>query len=206
MRHLLMSSLRAVAALTVFGVLVAGCGGGEPSPGESSQAESSRSDPTSAPAATAGLVEWTDAYCSGIGTAADEAVSRLTSPQARIDAAAQQDALLGYFDAAATAYQDSIERLEQLGAPAVTEGQRRQRAALDFYRGSLEAVQRQREQLAALDPAAPDFAQQLSAIEQAGFGLASLQPELDALRTDPELERALQEAPACQEIGPGTPG
>jgi hypothetical protein len=196
-----MLRLRSLATLAILGVLVSGCGGGESSPAERPPGESSR--PASVPA---GLIEWADAYCSGIGTAADEAVSRLTSPQARIDAAAQKEALLGYLDAAAPAYQGSIERLERLGAPAVTEGQRRQRAALDFYRGSLEAVQRQRERLAALDPAAPDFAQQLSEIERAGFDLASLQPELDALRTDPELARALQQAPACQEIGPDTAG
>jgi hypothetical protein len=173
---------RTIAALAVLGVLVSGCGGGK------------AADP----------IQWAGAYCSGIGAAADEAVSRLTKPQARVDATAQKQALLGYLDAAATAYQDSIERLEQLGAPAVTEGQRRQRAALDFYRGSLAAAQRQREQLAALDPTAPGFEQQFSEVEQAGFDLAPLQPELDALRTDPELERALQEAPACQEIGPDT--
>ena len=187
---------RSVTALTVLGVLVAGCGGGESSPADSSR-------PPSAPA---GLIPWADAYCAGIGTAVDEAVSRLSSPQARIDAAAQKEALLGYFDAAAPAYQGSIERLEQLGAPAVTEGERRQRAALARYRGALEAVQQQRERFAALDPAAPDFAQQLREIEQAGFDLVPLQPELDALRTDPELERALQQAPACREIGPDTAG
>lgn len=191
-----MPGLRSIAVLAVLGVLVCGCGSGD----------SSRPDPTSAPAGTADPTEWAGAYCSGIGAAADEAVSRLTRPQARIDAAAQKESLLGYLDAAATAYQDSIERLGQLGAPAVTEGQRRQRAALGFYRGSLEAVQRQRERLAALDPAAPGFAQQFSEIEQAGFDLAPLQSELDALRTDPELERALQQAPPCQEIGPGTGG
>ncbi len=190
---------RSIAALAVLGVLVSGCGGGEPNLGEPNQP-----GPTSAPAGSADPLEWADAYCSGIGAAADEAISRLTSPQARIDPAAQKEALLGYFDAAATAYQDSIERLEQLGAPAVTEGQRRQQAALDFYRGSLEATQRQREQLAALDPTAAGFEQRFSEVEQAGFDLAPLQPELDALRTDPELEQALQEAPACQEIGPGT--
>lgn len=173
---------RSIAALAVLGVLVSGCGGGQ------------AADP----------VQWAGAYCSGIGTAKDEAVSRLTSPQARIDATAQKEALLGYLDAAATAYQDSIERLEQLGAPAVTEGERRQQAALDYYRGSLAAVQRQRELLAALDPAAADFEQRFSEVEQAGFDLAPLQSELDALRTDPELERALQEAPECQQTRPGT--
>ena len=195
---------RSITTLAVLGVLVSGCGGGEPSLGEPSPGASSRPDPTSAPAGTADPIEWAGAYCSGIGAARNEAVSRLTSPQARIDAAAQKEALLGYLDAAATVYQDSIERLEQLGAPAVTEGLRRQRAALDFYRGSLEAVQRQRERLAALDPTAPDFAAQFREVEQAGFDIAPLQPELDALRTDPELERALQQAPACQEIKPGT--
>jgi hypothetical protein len=107
---------RSIAALAVLGVLVSGCGGGESSQGESSPGASSRPDPTSAPAGTADPIEWAGAYCSGIGAAADEAVGRLTSPQARIDAAAQKEALLGYLDAAATVYQDSIERLEQLGA------------------------------------------------------------------------------------------
>ena len=189
---------RLIAALAVLGVLVIGCGGGE-----SSQGEQSRTESPSAPAATAELIEWAGAYCSGIAIAANEAVSRLTSPQARIDAAAQKEALLGYLNAAESAYRDSIKRLEQLGAPAITEGQRHQRVALAFYRGSLEAVQRQRERLAALDTSAPDFAQQFSEVGQANFDFTVLQPELDALRTDPELVRALQDAPACQEIRPG---
>ncbi|MQA14387.1 MAG: hypothetical protein GEV09_09490 [Pseudonocardiaceae bacterium] len=182
---------RPLAATAILAMLVTGCGGqpAPPQPPPSASAAASGADP----------VRWADAYCSGIGGAVEAALG-LADPGARIDNAAKKQALLGYLEAAQAAYREAATRLEQLGPPAVAAGQQRQRAALEFYRGSLRAVQDQAERLAALDPAAPDFAQRFAEIERSGFDAGPLQQELDALRTDPALQEALQQAAACKAI------
>ncbi len=172
-----------IATLVVAAAVLAGCGGA-PAPAQPSGAEP---------------LQWADAYCGGIGAVVAAAL-QLGDPRARVDQAAQQEALAGYLDTAQTAYQDALARLQRLGPPAVTAGERRQRTAVEYYRGSLQAVQDQAERLARLEPGAPDFAQRFTEIEQSGFEPGPLQQELDALRTDPELTAALQRAPACVEI------
>lgn len=175
---------RLLATLAVLAALLSGCGGGD-----AAQPAPPAADP----------VQWAGAYCSGVTAARDAALERLAGPLARVDAAAQKQALLGYLDAAAGAYRDSIQRLEQLGAPAVEAGRRHHQTALDLYRDLLEGVQQQREQLVALDPAAPGFAQRFAEIVDSGFDRQALQQRTDAVSTDPELGPALQEAQACQE-------
>lgn len=187
---------RLLATLAVATALLSACGGA-PAPAQ----QSSPAQP-SPPGAVTGAdpLQWADAYCSGIGATVMAAL-QLSDPRARIDAAAQQQALAGYLDTAQQAYRDALARLQRLGPPAVTAGQRWQRAALEYYRGSLQAAQQQADRLARLDPSAPDFAQRLSEIEQSGFEPGrQLQQELDALRSDPELAPALQRAPACRAI------
>ncbi|MGH3980405.1 MAG: hypothetical protein ACRDRZ_15595 [Pseudonocardiaceae bacterium] len=187
-------SRRLLCTGVVLGALLAGCGGGEaPPPG--SVAAPSGSDP----------VQWADAYCSGIGGALQAAL-RLADPLLRADAAAQKQALAGYLGAAQAAYTDAARRVEQLGPPAVPDAERRQQAVLEFLRGSARAAEDQARQLAALDPAAPDFQQRFAAIEQSGFDVAPLQRELQDLRSDPELSRALSEARSCRAIGQGLGG
>ncbi len=196
-----------LATLVVAAAVLAGCGGG-PAPAQPPSTTAQPSSPADVPGADP--LQWADAYCSGIGATVAAAL-QLSDPRARLDAAAQQQALAGYLDTAQTAYRDALQRLRQLGPPAVTSGERWQRAATAYYRGSLRAVQDQAERLSDLDPAAPDFAQRFAEIEQSGFEPGPLQQELDALRTDPELATALQRAPACTEIeqrlgGAGSPG
>lgn len=190
-----------LVTIVAAAAMLAGCGGApSQQPGTPSQQPSTQSQPRQPAAATgADPLQWADAYCSGIGAAVAAAL-QLGDPRARVDAAAQQRALAGYLDAAQTAYRDALTRLRQLGPPAVSAGPRWQRAAVEYYRGSLRAVQQQADRLARLDSAAPDFAQRFTEIEQSGFEPGPLQQELDALRTDPELATALQRAPDCQAI------
>ncbi|MPZ64566.1 MAG: hypothetical protein GEU83_03280 [Pseudonocardiaceae bacterium] len=169
--------------VVVAAAVLAGCGGA-PAP-----ADVPGADP----------LQWADAYCSGIGATVTAAL-QLGDPRARVDAAAQQEALAGYLDTAQTGYRDALQRLQWLGPPAVMAGEWRQGTATEYYRGSLQAVQDQAARLSRLDPAAPDFSQRFNEIEQSGFEPGPLQRELDALRTDPELAAALQRAPACTEI------
>lgn len=178
-----------LVTLVVAAAVLAGCGGAPDTAEPSSPADVPGADP----------LQWADAYCSGIGATVTAAL-QLGDPRARLDAAAQQRALAGYLDTAQTGYQDALQRLQQLGPPAVAAGEQRQRTATEFYRGSLQAVQDQDERLAQLDPEAPDFAQRFTEIEQSGFDPGPLQQDLDALRTDPGLATGLQRAPACTEI------
>lgn len=187
---------RLLATFAVAAAVLSACGG-EPAPTQ----QGSPAQP-SGPGAVTGAdpLQWADAYCSGIGSVVAAAL-QLGDPRARVDAAAQQQALAGYLDTAQQAYRDALARLQRLGPPAVASGQRWQRAAVEYYRGSLQAAQQQADRLARLDPSAPDFAQRLSEIEQSGFEPGRrLQQELDALRADPELAPALQRAPACRAI------
>jgi len=180
---------RVLAIVAVLAALLSGCGSDEPV--------------QPAPPAAADPVQWAGAYCSGVTAARDAALEQLTGPLARADTAAQKDALLGYYDDAASAYQNSIRRLEQLGAPAVQTGRRHHQTALDLYRGLLEEVQQQREQLVALDPAAPEFEQRFAEIARGNFDRESLKARTDAVSTDPELGPVLRETPACQQGRPG---
>lgn len=142
-------------------------------------------------------VAWAEAYCSGVTITRDAALAQLSVP--RTDPAAQKQALGEFFTTAETAYQDSIRRLEELGAPTVDAGQRYHETALELYRSSLEAVQGQQRDLAALDPAAPDFNQRLTAIAGRAFDRTSVQERTDAISTDPQLAPALEQAQSCQE-------
>lgn len=192
---------RLLATIAVSAVVVlAGCGG----PPDQAQSGSPGGAPGAAP------LQWADAYCSGIGSVVVAAL-RLADPRAQIDAAARQQALAGYLDTARQAYRDALARLQRLGPPAVSAGQRWQRAALEYYRGALQAVQQQADRLQRLDPAAPDFAQRFAEIERSAFEPGRrLGRELDALRADHELATALQRAPACaaieQQLGTGVSG
>lgn len=212
--------LLATIAVSAAAVL-AGCSGnpdqaqpggtqpGGTQPGASQPAGPRPGNPGDNPNGSAPL-QWADAYCSGIGSVVAAAL-QLGDPRARIDAAAQQQALTGYLDTARQAYRDALARLQRLGPPAVPAGQRWQRAAVEYYRGSLRAVQQQADRLQRLDPSAPDFAQRFTEIERSGFEPGRrLGQELDALRADPELATALQRAPACaaieQRLGAGVSG
>lgn len=199
--ELRMLRYRCAAGLAVLGVLVAGCGGG----GESPQPA-----PSAAPSAAAtgpgeaDPMQWADAYCSGVTAARDAAVAELSTVQP--EPAAQQDALLRYLEAAIAAYQQSLDRLQQVGAPAVASGQEYQRTALDLYGRSLEAARSQRQEVTALDPAAPDFMQRFTGIVQSGFDRVALQERTDAVSRDAELAPVLERTPACQQGRPGGGG
>lgn len=180
---------RLLATVAVLAALLLGCGSGDPA--------------QPAPPAAADPVKWAGAYCSGVTAARDAALEQLTGPLTRADTAAQKEALLGYYDTAASEYRDSIRRLEQLGAPAVKAGRRHHQTALDLYRGLLGQVQQQREQLVALDPAAPEFEQRFAEIARGSFDRQSLKERTDAVSTDPQLGPVLRKAPACQQGRPG---
>lgn len=143
---------------------------------------------------------WADAYCTGLGESVAAAME-LSTAGAQATTQAQKDSLLGYLDAAGTAFTDAQGRIEELGAPAVAQGSRHQDTVVTYFGGNLDALDRQRTQLDMLDPAAPDFAERFAAIEADGYDVAPLQPELDALRLDPEMKRPLETAGACQALG-----
>lgn len=192
-RDMLRSRLRPLAVLVVTAALLAGCGGGETDTAEQP-----------APTGTEDLVAWADAYCSGATAAKEAALASLSVP--RTEPAAQKQALSEFLVAAEAAYQDSLRRLQQLGAPAVDAGATYQQTALDLYRGQLAAVQAQQEDLAALDPEAPDVTQRLTEIVNNTFDRQTVQERTDAISTDPQLAPALQQAQACQQGRPGGGG
>ncbi|MDQ3151193.1 MAG: hypothetical protein M3R63_05520 [Actinomycetota bacterium] len=188
---MLRSRLRFLAVLAAMAALLVGCGGGD-------AAE------RPAPAGTADPVAWAEAYCSGATAAKDAALAALTVPQT--EPAAQKQALGDFLVAAEAAYQDSLQRLQQLNAPAVDAGRMHHETALDLYRSQLDSVQTQQEDLAALDPAAPDFTQRLTEIVSSTFDRRQVQERTDAISTDPQLAPALQQAPMCQQGRPGGGG
>lgn len=182
-RGMLRPRLRPLAVLAATAVLLVGCGGGD---GAEQPARAGTTD----------LMAWAEAYCSGATAAKEAALAALSVPQT--DPAAQKQALSGFLVAAEAAYQDSLQRLQQLGAPAVDAGRAHQQTALDLYRGQLESAQAQQEDLAALDPAAPDFTQRLTEIVNSTFDRQTVQERTDAISTDPQLAPVLQQTPACQ--------
>lgn len=190
-RGMLRPRLRPLAIVAVTAALLVGCGGGD------------TAEP-SAPAGTTDLVAWAGAYCSGATAAKDAALAALSVPQT--EPAAQKQALSEFLVAAEAAYQDSLQQLQELGAPTVDAGRAHQRTALDLYRGQLEAVRAQQEALTELDPAGPDFTQRLTEIVSSTFDRETVQERTDAISTDPQLAPALQQAPACQRGRPSGGG
>ncbi|MDQ4011677.1 MAG: hypothetical protein M3228_13550 [Actinomycetota bacterium] len=183
-----------VIILALF-LALAGCGSGDAKgPGEADGSGAAK------PAAPQGSdpVAWVGAFCSsssGVVAGAAALGKAEETPQG------QKDGLLAFADSSQRAMADTARRLEQLGAPRITDGQRLHDTAVKFFRSAAESVAGQRAKLAELDPNDPEYVQKLSRL--AGPDLGALSAQLQQMTANPELAPAFNVSPECQQLRTG---
>lgn len=189
-----------VALAGVFAAVLvsAACGGGSGSGTAGSTTGSATSTTSSAPTASADPVEWTGTFCEGIGPTIDGVMSLLKTmfEGGADDPAVQKAALLDYSSKAAPALTRAGEKLEDLGAPTA-EAQALHDELVKFFTESGDTLTKVSTDLAALDPADPEFATKLEQLGGDQADPSKLQEQIKKLQDDPQLGEAFTKAPQC---------
>ncbi|MGH3980404.1 MAG: hypothetical protein ACRDRZ_15590 [Pseudonocardiaceae bacterium] len=172
-----------------LGLAAAGCGSGGESQGpeEGRPASQGPSDP----------VRWAGTFCGGLNEVITSAAGVAQLPA---EPAARKDALLAFTDSARQSMDATAGKLERLGAPGVPDGPQTQQVVLGFFSRASDATAAQRERLAALDPRAADFDQQLATVVSSST-VGQLTGQVTQVTAKPELAPAFRNAPECQQLG-----
>lgn len=141
-------------------------------------------------------VVWAGTFCGGL----NQVISSAQVTPRTADPAGQQEAMLRMAESVQESLDTAADQLAELGPPAIPEGARTQEVVLEFFTSAAQATGDQRDRLADLDPAAPDFAQQLSTLGQPG-SLRELSEQVQQVTSEPDLASAFREASQCRAIG-----
>src|SRR5262249_21917464 len=109
-----------------------------------------------------------------------------------------------FADIVQKAFTTTAQRLEQLGPPKITDGQKAQDAAVGYFHTTAGTVTQQRAKLAALDANDPEFAK--NAANLAGPDLGSASAQMQGLTANKELAPAFSNAPECKHLSDAANG
>ncbi|MGM1059699.1 hypothetical protein, partial [Saccharothrix sp. Mg75] len=176
----------------------AACGGGSGAAGNGSSAASATPTTTSSVAAKSDPVQWTGTFCEGIGPTIEGVLALLKTmfEGGAEDPAVQKAALLDYSSKAGTSLSAAGEKMEDLGAPSA-DAQALHDELVKFFTESGETLSKVNTELAALDPADPEFATKLEQLGGDQADPSKLQEQIKKLQDDPELGQAFKQAPEC---------
>lgn len=184
------SRRRSGVVILALGLALAGCGSGDAkSSGDATPPAPQGADP----------VAWVGAFCGGLGeviTGAAALGKAQPTPQG------QKDGLLAFADSTHQAFTNTARKLEQVGAPSITDGKRVHDTAVGFFTTAAGTVADQRAKIAEL-PANEDFANK--ARELPGPDLGEASEQMQGLASDPQLGPAFGTAPECQQLGAAAP-
>ncbi|HET9257232.1 MAG TPA: hypothetical protein VFO16_18815 [Pseudonocardiaceae bacterium] len=169
-----------------LGLAVTGCGSGakpETTPGAVAL---QGSDP----------VAWAGAFCTGLG---DVLGGLATAAQSGSSPQSQKDGVLAFSDVMQKAFTSTAQKLEQLGPPKITDGQKAQDAAVGYFHTAAGTVSEQRAKLAALDVNDPDFTKKAATLT--GPDLSAASAQMQGLTTNKDLAPAFSNAPECKHLG-----
>ncbi|MFJ6670176.1 hypothetical protein ACIQMJ_03590 [Actinosynnema sp. NPDC091369] len=177
-------------------LVTAACGGGGAS--SSSTGGSSATTTTTTAAANADPVKWTGTFCAGIGPTIEGVMTLLKTmfEGGAEDPAVQKAALLDYSSKAGKSLTEAGEKLDDLGAPSA-ESQELHDELVKFFTDSGKTLNEVNTELAALDPADPEFATKLEQLGGDQADPSKLQEQIKKLQDDPKLGEAFKQAPEC---------
>ncbi|MFE9743937.1 hypothetical protein ACFYOT_03430 [Saccharothrix saharensis] len=177
-------------------LVTAACGGGGAS--SSSTGGSSATTTTTTAAANADPVKWTGTFCEGIGPTIEGVMTLLKTmfEGGAEDPAVQKAALLDYSSKAGKSLTEAGEKLDDLGAPSA-ESQELHDELVKFFTDSGKTLTEVNTELAALDPADPEFATKLEQLGGDQADPSKLQEQIKKLQDDPKLGEAFKQAPEC---------
>ncbi len=177
-------------------LVTAACGGGGTS--SSSTAGSPATTTTTTAAANADPIKWTGTFCEGIGPTIEGVLALLKTmfEGGAEDPAVQKAALLDYSSKAGTSLTEAGAELEDLGAPSAA-SQELHDELVKFFTDSGKTLTEVNTELAALDPADPEFATKLEQLGGDQADPSKLQEQIKKLQDDPELGEAFKQAPEC---------
>jgi hypothetical protein len=177
-------------------LVTAACGGGGAS--SSSTGGSSATTTTTTAAANADPVKWTGTFCEGIGPTIEGVMTLLKTmfEGGAEDPAVQKAALLDYSSKAGKSLAEAGEKLDDLGAPSA-ESQELHDELVKFFTDSGKTLTEVNTELAALDPADPEFATKLEQLGGDQADPSKLQEQIKKLQDDPKLGEAFKTAPEC---------
>jgi hypothetical protein len=133
-----------VVVLLGLGLALGGCGSG---------------GATAKPSATpqgADPVAWMGAFCQGLSQVIDAGAAAAKPPSTP---QGEKDTLVTLADTTQQALTTTAQKLTELGAPGITDGEQAQDNAVGFFTTAANAVADKRAKLAALDPNDPNFEQ-----------------------------------------------
>ena len=185
----------ALAGVFAAVLVTAACGGGSSS---SSTSGSSATTTTTTAAADADPVKWTGTFCEGIGPTIEGVLSLLKTmfEGGAEDPAVQKAALLDYSSKAGKSLTEAGGKLDDLGAPSA-ESQELHDELVKFFTDSGKTLTEVNTELAALDPADPEFATKLEQLGGDQADPSKLQEQIKKLQDDPKLGEAFKQAPEC---------
>ncbi len=146
--------------------------------------------------ASADPVVWAGTFCGGL----NQVISSSQVTPRTADPAGQQEAMLRMAESVQESLDTAADQLDELGPPAIPEGERTQEVVLEFFTSAAQTTGDQRERLADLDPAAPDFEQRLATLGQPG-SMRELSEQVRQVTSDPDLAPAFSEASQCRAMG-----
>lgn len=185
----------ALAGVFAAVLVTAACGGGSSS---SSTGGSSATTTTTTAAADADPVAWAGTFCEGMGPTIEGVLSMLKTmfEGGAEDPAVQKAALLEYSSKAGKAMTEAGAKLEGLGVPTA-ESRELHDELVKFFTESGKTATEVNTELAALDPADPEFATKLERLGGDQADPSKLQEQVKKLQDDPKLGEAFKQAPEC---------
>ncbi|WNV89663.1 hypothetical protein [Umezawaea sp. Da 62-37] len=149
---------------------------------------------TSSSAAAADTVTWGGTFCEGV-TPALTGLGEIIKTAGSSSPTAQMNALAGHATTSATAMADTTKKLEVAGAPdAKTKALHEELVA--FFGDNAKALTQVKEDLAKLNPTAPDFLQKVGVVADRAQ-LDKFQQQLGKYLTEPALQESFTKAPQC---------
>ncbi|XVS64806.1 hypothetical protein ACQPYE_01710 [Actinosynnema sp. CA-299493] len=185
----------ALAGVFAAVLVTSACGGGG-SPASSTSGSTATTTTTTA--ADADPIEWTGTFCEGISPTIEGVLTLLKTmfEGGAEDPAVQKTALLDYSSKAGKSLTAAGEKLDDLGAPSA-ESQELHDELVKFFTDSGKTLTQVNTELAALDPADPEFATKLEQLGGDQADPSKLQEQIKKLQDDPKLGQAFKEAPEC---------
>ncbi|QQQ76749.1 hypothetical protein IOD16_38260 [Saccharothrix sp. 6-C] len=186
----------ALAGVFAAVLVTSACGGGGSS--ASSTSGSTATTTTTTAAADADPVKWTGTFCEGISPTIEGVLTLLKTmfEGGAEDPAVQKTALLDYSSKAGKSLSEAGEKLDDLGAPS-PESQELHDELVKFFTDSGKTLTQVNTELAALDPADPEFATKLEQLGGDQADPSKLQEQIKKLQDDPKLGPAFKQAPEC---------
>ncbi|TQM81620.1 hypothetical protein FHX81_3989 [Saccharothrix saharensis] len=179
-------------------LVTAACGGGGSSSSSTGGSSATTTTTTATAAANADPVKWTGTFCEGIGPTIEGVMTLLKTmfEGGAEDPAVQKAALLDYSSKAGKSLTEAGGKLDDLGAPSA-ESQELHDELVKFFTDSGKTLTEVNTELAALDPADPEFATKLEQLGGDQADPSKLQEQIKKLQDDPKLGEAFKQAPEC---------